>query len=214
MKNNNLQEVINRITREFGKEIIAERRFVYMIADCYSFRDNPAEKHVLSTLVNNGYSARLLKQNRRQDISVITNQIVNEVCKNYGFKEELVTEVVSCIIGKSCNYQNKQSSGKKVHSSNMVPQSQKGNKDISLYSCEDLKAILVDIFMLPLRSGCDRVMQETTVKQRLGDDEGKFVLDFFLKDGVVKWSPTLHSYYTTYGDTLEFIKHLKKSVRK
>ena len=94
-----LHEVIKQITGQFGKDVIAEKRFVYMIADYYSFRDNPAEKCVLAVLVNDGYTVRLLNQSESQDISIVTNQIVDEVCKSYGFREELVKGVVDYILG-------------------------------------------------------------------------------------------------------------------
>lgn len=94
-----LHDAIKTIVDKFGKDIIAERRFVYMIADYYSFRDNPAGKRVLSALVNDGYTARLLNQSESQDISIVANQIVEEVCKNYGFREELVKGVVDYILG-------------------------------------------------------------------------------------------------------------------
>ncbi len=93
-----LSEAIDKIIQEFGKDIIAEKRFVYMIADYYSFRDNPAEKRVLSALVNDGYTARLLNLNEGIDVSIITNQIVEEVCRNYGFREKLVKSVLSCLV--------------------------------------------------------------------------------------------------------------------
>lgn len=38
-----LREAINKIVCQFGKKIISEQRFIYMLADYYSFRDNPAE---------------------------------------------------------------------------------------------------------------------------------------------------------------------------
>ena len=93
-----LSEAIDRIIQEFGKDIIAEKRFVYMIADYFSFRDNPAEKRVLSALVNDGYTARLLNLNEGIDVSIITNQIVEEVCRNYGFREDLVLKLTKRII--------------------------------------------------------------------------------------------------------------------
>lgn len=90
-----LSDIISRIVQEYGKDVIAEKRFVYMISDYYSFRDNPAKKRVLTVLVNDGYTARLLNQSESHDISIITNQIIEDVCKNYGFREELVRGVIT-----------------------------------------------------------------------------------------------------------------------
>lgn len=90
-----LHDAIKTIVDQFGKDVIAEKRFVYMLADYYSFRDNPAEKRVLTVLVNDGYTARLLNQSESLDISIISNQIIEDVCKNYGFREGLVRGVIT-----------------------------------------------------------------------------------------------------------------------
>lgn len=89
-----LPEVLNRIIQDYGKGIIAEKRFIYMIADYYSFRNNPAEKHVLSAIVKGGYSARLLSNENGCDTSVVTNQIIEEVCRLYGYRKDLVSDVI------------------------------------------------------------------------------------------------------------------------
>ena len=69
-----------------------------MIADYYSFRDNPAEKRVLSALVNDGYSARLLMSDEDCNLSLVTNKIVEEACNNYGFREKLVEDILLNIV--------------------------------------------------------------------------------------------------------------------
>ena len=93
-----LHEAIKKIVEEYGKKVITERRFFNMVADYHSFRDNPAEKRVLSAIVNEGYSARLLIIDNSDDSSIILNQIVNDICKNYGFRKDLVLEVINSII--------------------------------------------------------------------------------------------------------------------
>lgn len=93
-----LDKAIKKIVDDFGINVIAERRFFNMVADYYSFRENPAEKRVLSAIVNDGYSARLLIIGNSDDSSIILNQIVNDICKNYGFREDLVLGVIKSII--------------------------------------------------------------------------------------------------------------------
>ena len=68
-----LHEAIKKIVEEYGKKVITERRFFNMVADYHSFRDNPAEKRVLSAIVNEGYSARLLIIDNSDDSSIILN---------------------------------------------------------------------------------------------------------------------------------------------
>lgn len=89
-----LHEAIENIVNAFGNEIITQRRFIYMLADYYTFRDNPAERHVISVIVNDGYSASLLKQENRSDFITTMNKIVYEVCRNYGFRDELVKDII------------------------------------------------------------------------------------------------------------------------
>lgn len=93
-----LYEAIKKIVDDLGKSVITERRFFNMVADYHSFRDNPAEKRVLSAIVNDGYSARLLIIGNSDDSSIILNQIVNDICKNYGFRKDLVFGVINSII--------------------------------------------------------------------------------------------------------------------
>ena len=64
-----LYEAIKKIVDTFGRDIVTERRFIYMVADCYSFRDNPAEKHVLSAIVNESYTQKLLNISSQEEIS-------------------------------------------------------------------------------------------------------------------------------------------------
>lgn len=89
-----LYGAIKEIVNKFGKEIIAEKRFFYMIADYYSFRDNPAEKRVLATLVDGGYTARLLKETSDGNKSIVLKQMLDDVCKNFGYRENIVESIV------------------------------------------------------------------------------------------------------------------------
>lgn len=93
-----LHEAIKEIIDQFGKDVLAEKRFINMIADYHSFRDNPAEKIIISTIVNAGYSARLLKISSENEVSIIEHQITIDICNNYGFREDLVSAVLGCMI--------------------------------------------------------------------------------------------------------------------
>lgn len=93
-----LYTAIKTIVDTFGKEIIAERRFLYMLADYYSFRDNPAEKHLIAVLVNDGFLFRLLKVRNKNDIQLVRIQILEDVCKNFGFRRELVSRLLGNIL--------------------------------------------------------------------------------------------------------------------
>lgn len=93
-----LNESIGTIINLFGKEIITEHRFIYMLADYYSFRDNPAEKNVILALMNDGYCENFLKIENYSDRSLEVNRIISVICKSYGFRQDLVTKVVKCFL--------------------------------------------------------------------------------------------------------------------
>ena len=90
-----LREAINKIVNQFGKKIISEQRFIYMLADYYSFRDNPAEKHVLSAILNDGYATELL----RNDLgSELVNKMRCDICRCYGYRDDLVKDVLESLL--------------------------------------------------------------------------------------------------------------------
>ncbi len=92
-----LHIAIKEIVDQFGKEIIAEKRFINMVADYHSFKDNPAEKIVLTTLVNTGLLARLLEIPSGGDVSIVQRQIINDICNYYGFREDIVSKMIDCL---------------------------------------------------------------------------------------------------------------------
>ena len=92
-----LHEAIKTIVDAFGKGIITEKRFLNAIADYYSFRDNPAEKYVISAIVNDGYTQNLLNISSQEDRTIIESQISNSVFRNYGFREDIVFKVIRAV---------------------------------------------------------------------------------------------------------------------
>ena len=93
-----LHEAIKTIVDTFGKDIISERRFLNMVADYYSFKDNPAGKMVLSALVNGGYLSQLIGTLSEKELSITINQIKKEVENNYGFRPNLIDDILTNII--------------------------------------------------------------------------------------------------------------------
>lgn len=93
-----LHDAIKAIVDQFGKDILAEKRVINMIADYHSFRDNPAEKIIITAIVNAGYSARLLKIPSGEHVSIIEHQITKDICNNFGFREDLVSAIIECMI--------------------------------------------------------------------------------------------------------------------
>lgn len=93
-----LHETIKKIVDQFGKDVITERRFLNMVADYYSFKDNPAGKTVLTALVNGGYLHRLLGTLSEKELLLAINQIKKDVENNYGFRQDIIEDILSSIV--------------------------------------------------------------------------------------------------------------------
>lgn len=93
-----LHKAIKEIVDQFGIGILAEKRVINMIADYHSFRDNPAEKIIISAIVNAGYSERLLRIQSSEQVSIVEHQITKEICNNYGFRDDLVSAIIESMI--------------------------------------------------------------------------------------------------------------------
>ena len=194
-----LLEAIKTIVDTFGKEIIAERRFVYMISDYYSFRDNPAEKRVLTAIVNDGYSARLLKVKNDSDVSIVINQIVKEVCNNYGFREDIVEFLVRNLI-KGIGYNTSLSINNKVPSSihqneaigqNYKEKSFQESNGKSIFRGEFTEEYITYIFIkfigkLPFHAHMDEDKLQKLLS--LKDEEAQKLFSFLKKIGVFKFN--------------------------
>lgn len=93
-----LHEAIKTIVDTFGKDVITERRFLNMVADYYSFKDNPPGKRVLSALVNGGYLSRLVGTLSEKELTIAISQIKNDVENNYGFRQDLIEDILASIV--------------------------------------------------------------------------------------------------------------------
>lgn len=93
-----LHEAIKNIVDTFGKDIITERRFLNMVADYYSFKDNLPGKRVLSALANGGYLSRLVGTYNERELTIVINQIKKDVENNYGFKQDLIEDILSSVV--------------------------------------------------------------------------------------------------------------------
>ena len=49
-----LQEALLKCTRQFGREVLKERRLIFMLLDYHAFRDYPAMKKVVKALISGG----------------------------------------------------------------------------------------------------------------------------------------------------------------
>lgn len=79
--------------KTYGREIIAERRIVYILADYGVLKDLPAERHILMEIINEGYSEQLLAlPPDRQDNSLRICAFISELHKKTGYQvQKLIT---------------------------------------------------------------------------------------------------------------------------
>ena len=59
-----LQEALLKCTRQFGREVLKERRLIFMLLDYHAFRDYPAMKKVVKALLSGGYVNELYSRSR------------------------------------------------------------------------------------------------------------------------------------------------------
>lgn len=54
-----LQDALKRIFREFGMNVLKEKRFVFLLSDYKAFDDYPAVKQIIKAIVDDGYGKEL-----------------------------------------------------------------------------------------------------------------------------------------------------------
>lgn len=194
-----LDEAIKAIVNQFGKEIIAERRFIYMIADYYSFRDNPAEKRVLSTLVNDGYSAKLISLNdvNTQKSILIEKLIIDDVYRNYGYSKDLVDNILNAIvkgIGFSSNELEIKLDNEGEDFDQTINDDCKTNDtqieenvdvEIAFYRGGELLRCLIEFFITPSKQSGHQ--QFYLVQKKYGNKKGHELIDYFQRMKLIKY---------------------------
>lgn len=84
---------IQNAIQTYGREIIAERRIIYLLADYGVLKDLPAERHILMDIINEGYAEQLLALSPdRQDNSLRICAFIAEIHKKTGYQvQKLIT---------------------------------------------------------------------------------------------------------------------------
>ena len=95
-----LSEAIKQITDQFGKDVLAEERFVNILADVYPNRDNPAVFGIVRTLVKDGYCLDLLACNNN-NVQTFISKSALALNKKYGYDKTLVEEILNSLAAGS-----------------------------------------------------------------------------------------------------------------
>lgn len=96
-----LQDALKRIFREFGMNVLKEKRFVFLLSDYKAFDDYPAVKQIIKAIVDDGYSKELCclgMDGSGEDCLNYAVRLRKSLSADRNFKPELAGFAVDCII--------------------------------------------------------------------------------------------------------------------
>ena len=95
-----LQEALLKCTRQFGREVLKERRLIFMLLDYHAFRDYPAMKKVVKALISGGCINELYSRSRsasRSDYLSYAGTVKKSLAADMHFRKELADYAVDSI---------------------------------------------------------------------------------------------------------------------
>ena len=92
-----VQEKIKEAIGEFGENVITESRLVYILDDSGVLRELKAEKRILRTIIEEGYTESILTHSKERDLHLKICSYISEINKNHGFEVEKLKTVFSWI---------------------------------------------------------------------------------------------------------------------
>lgn len=100
MAPDNLPEAIRYIVDKWGTNYLTNKSFINILNDFHVLKDLPAAKHILQTMLSEGYVGKLLSSsNWELDSSTFSNQFVND----YGTRNDIVSFIIQSF-GYGLNY--------------------------------------------------------------------------------------------------------------
>ena len=99
--NMKLQDALKRIFREFGMNVLKEKRFVFLLSDYKAFDDYPAVKQIIKAIVDDGYGKELCclgMDGSGEDCLNYAVRLKKSLSADRNFKPELAGFAVDCII--------------------------------------------------------------------------------------------------------------------
>ena len=95
-----LQEALLKCTRQFGREVLKERRLIFMLLDYHAFRDYPAMKKVVKALLSGGYVNELFSRSRsasRSDYLSYAESVKKKLAGDMHFRREFADYAVDSV---------------------------------------------------------------------------------------------------------------------
>lgn len=95
-----LQEALLKCTRQFGREVLKERRLIFMLLDYHAFRDYPAMKKVMKALLSGGDVNELFSRSRsasRSDYLSYAESVKKKLAGDMHFRREFADYAVDSV---------------------------------------------------------------------------------------------------------------------
>lgn len=84
---------------EFGKDIITERRFVYILADYGAFETYPSYKFVTKELINAGFMRKLVGDIKAdKELEIIKSDLLYQIQRTIPIQEQVLLDVLETLI--------------------------------------------------------------------------------------------------------------------
>ena len=96
-----LQDALKRIFREFGMNVLKEKRLVFLLSDYKAFDDYPAVKQIIKAIADDGYGKELCRLGMdcsREDCLNYAILLKKTLSADKNFKPELSCFAVDCIL--------------------------------------------------------------------------------------------------------------------
>lgn len=93
-----LTQIVRKIVEQFGKDIIKEKKFIYILADFKVFTSNPALKRILKVLIEDGYTEQWMSSESLKQGETFVLKEASTISQLYGFKESLLKNVITDIL--------------------------------------------------------------------------------------------------------------------
>lgn len=94
----NLEKAIITAVEGFGREIVCETRLANILSDMNAFVEQPACKRILREIINSGISKKICSQPSTEMAKVYISQVVHDMSKSHGFREDLMEYVLYSIL--------------------------------------------------------------------------------------------------------------------
>lgn len=91
-----LIKATEQIVAKFGRNVLAEERFVNILQDLYKDRDNPAIYRIIKTMINDGIIADIEFYNMENISSNVTKSVLS-LSQKYGYDKNLIEGLIYSI---------------------------------------------------------------------------------------------------------------------